>query len=98
MLNRRIKPIAAAVGAAFVTSLASANIADSNSDPFAANALDQGYVLVAKGHSEGKCGEGKAGEGKAGEGKCGEGKCGEGKAGEGKAGEGKCGEGKERKG
>ena len=64
MLNLKIKPIAAAVGTAFVASLANAHHADTDSNPFAANALDQGYVLLAKGHSEGKCGEGKCGEDK----------------------------------
>ena len=108
MLNRRMKPITAAVGTAFLTSLAATAGADVQDNPFGAEELDAGYDLLAKGEGEGKCGEGKCGEdkdgegkcgeGKDGEGKCGEGKCGEdkgeGKDGEGKCGEGKCGEGK----
>ncbi len=101
-----IKPIAAAVGVAFVTSMAISGHALASENPFEAADLDRGYML-AEGHDkgeEGKCGEGKCGEegdeGKCGEGKCGEegeeGKCGEGKCGEegeeGKCGEGKCGD------
>ena len=106
MLKLKMKPIAAAVGAAFVASVALADTSVSEADLFAASDLQSGYNLLAQ--AEGKCGEGKCGEGKAkGEGKCGEdkakgeGKCGEDKAkGEGKCGEdkakgeGKCGEGK----
>ena len=104
-----LKPLAVAVSAAFVTSLASTPIANAAENPFAMSELSGGY-MVADSHMEGKCGEGKCGaEKKAGkEGKCGEGKCGaekkagaEGKCGEGKCGaekktdkEGKCGEGK----
>jgi len=88
------KPLAAALGAAFLASsivpLASAEV-----NPFSAQQLSGGYDLASfdKHAGEGKCGEGKCGEEKAeGEGKCGEGKCGEDKAdGEGKCGEGKCG-------
>ena len=102
MLNLKMKPIAAAVGTAFVASLATASIANADDNPFAANALEEGYDLLAKGEGEGKCGEGKCGEDKGdGEGKCGEdkgegeGKCGEDKGeGDGKCGEGKCGEDK----
>ena len=106
MLNRKMKPVAAAVGSAFVASLAATSGAYAEDQVFAADELDHGYNLLAE--AEGKCGEGKCGEGKCGEGddkdaegKCGEGKCGEGKCGEGddkdaegKCGEGKCGEGK----
>jgi uncharacterized low-complexity protein len=103
MLNQKMKPIAAAVGTAFVASLATASVAQAEDDLFVANDLPEGYDLLAAGHGkdgEGKCGEGKCGEAegdKDGEGKCGEGKCGEAegdKDGEGKDGEGKCGEGK----
>jgi uncharacterized low-complexity protein len=96
-----IKPLAIAVGAAFVTSLASATVANAAENPFAMSELSSGYMVADA--AEGKCGEGmekKEGEGKCGEGmekKEGEGKCGEGKCGEGKEkkeGEGKCGEGK----
>lgn len=94
MLNRRMKPITAAVGTAFVASFAAGALADVQDRTFGAEDLDAGYDLLAKGEEEGKCGEGKCGEEKSGEGKCGEGKCGEGKDAEGKCGEGKCGEGK----
>jgi uncharacterized low-complexity protein len=92
-MSKRVKPVTAAVGAAFVTSLASVSFADVQDDPFAVAELDAGYDLVANAE-EGKCGEGKCGEGKDGEGKCGEDKDGDDKDGEGKCGEGKCGEGK----
>jgi uncharacterized low-complexity protein len=80
------KPLAIAVSAAFVSSLAGTSIANAAQNPFAMTELPGGY-MVAAGH-EGKCGgmksekEGKCGEGKCGgmksekEGKCGEGKCG----------------------
>ena len=99
------KPLAIALGAAFVTSLASAPIANAAENPFAMSELAGGYMVAGshmeggdKGKAEGKCGEGKCGgaktEGKAeAEGKCGEGKCGGEKKmdKEGKCGEGKCG-------
>ena len=103
-----VKPLAVAMGAAFVTSLATTPVANAAENPFAMSELSGGY-MVASSHMEGKCGEGKCGgdkakkEGKCGEGKCGEGKCGGDKAKmkekckdeERKAGkEGKCGEGK----
>ena len=80
MANRKlnnINPIAAAVGTAFVTSVAfGATAADDNTDGlFGATDLDQGYKLAGGGHKgeEGKCGEGKCGgEGKGEEGSCGE--------------------------
>jgi uncharacterized low-complexity protein len=99
--NTLLKPIAAAIGVAFVSSVAfsSASFANENSgdNPFAMTDLSSGYMLAGdEGHEgeEGKCGEGKCGEDKGKEGKCGEGKCGEGKCGEDKGKEGKCGEGK----
>jgi uncharacterized low-complexity protein len=87
-----MKPITAAVGTAFVASLATASMANAE-NPFAAEELEGGYDQLAKADAEGKCGEGKCGEGKCGESKDeGEGKCGEGKCGESKdEGEGKCG-------
>jgi len=101
MRNSRINPFTAAIGGAFVASLASVSIADVNENPFGAQDLAQGYNLLADAkEGEGKCGEGKCGDDKEAEGKCGEGKCGEakddaeGKCGEGKCGEGKCGEAK----
>jgi uncharacterized low-complexity protein len=100
------KPLSIALGAAFVTSLATAPIVSADANPFGMSELSSGYMVVADNHegkAEGKCGEGKCGEGKCGEdgedkegeGKCGEGKCGEDKDGEGKCGEGKCGEDKD---
>jgi uncharacterized low-complexity protein len=106
-----LKPLAAAMGAAFVTSLAGTGVANAADNPFAMSDLSSGY-MVAENHAkgeEGKCGEKmKSEEGKCGEkmkskeGKCGEGKCGEKKeAHEGKCGEktksmeGKCGEKKD---
>lgn len=88
------KPLAAALGAAFLAS-SIAPVASAAVNPFSAQQLSAGYDLPNfDKHKEGKCGEGKCGEGKGGEGSCGEGKGGEGKCGEDKAGEGKCGEGK----
>ena len=94
MSKKTLSPAAAVAGAALVGSLTAANLAHADGNPFAAEQLDGGYLMLA---GEGSCGEGKCGEGKdAAEGKCGEGKCGEGKEdAEGKCGEGKCGEGKE---
>ena len=85
ILNQKMKPITAAVGTAFVASLATASIANAD-NPFAAEALENGYDQLAQADAEGKCGEGKCGEGKCGESKDeakgeGEGKCGEGKCG-----------------
>jgi uncharacterized low-complexity protein len=109
MQKRNLRPIAAAVGTAFVTTLATASFAHAGSNPFTATVMEAGYGLLASNHAEGKCGEGKCGEEKGGEGSCGEdkggegscgedkggeGSCGEDKGGEGKCGEGKCGEGK----
>lgn len=62
MLIRKMKPIAAVVGAAFAASLATGALADETAiDPFAAEELDG--VLFADAHGgEGKCGEGKCGD------------------------------------
>jgi uncharacterized low-complexity protein len=98
-----MKPLAFALGAAFVTTLSSVGVANAADNPFAMTEIAGGYMVAAA--AEGKCGEGKCGgEKKSGaEGKCGEGKCGgekktaaEGESnGEKKSGpEGKCGEGK----
>jgi len=107
--SHSLKPIAAVVGVAFVSSLALSQPLQANENPFSAADLDTGYMLASetpKGE-EGSCGENKGEDGKCGEGKCGEaegeskgedGKCGEGKCGEAKdeskGEEGKCGEGK----
>ncbi len=77
MANNSIKPIAAALGAAFLASTI-VPAASASANPFAATELNAGYDV--------------ANYGKEGEGKCGEGKCG-GDKGEKAEGEGKCGEG-----
>lgn len=89
------KPLAAALGAAFMATLAAPAV-HAETNPFMASALSSGYDLGQSNKAgEGKCGEGKCGgnaERKAdGEGKCGEGKCGEGSAERKADGEGKCG-------
>ncbi|HCO61069.1 MAG TPA: hypothetical protein DIT58_12880, partial [Porticoccaceae bacterium] len=91
MAKHTMKPLAAAVGAAFMASAITAPVAVAAENPFQLNQLSGGYNLASKAEGEGKCGEGKCGEGKCGgdkaktktkaEGKCGEGKCGEGKCG-----------------
>jgi len=95
--NSMIKnPIAAAVGVAFVSSMAASTAAVAADNPFEAADLDNGYMLAGgEKAEEGKCGEGKCGGEKAAEGSCGdekaeEGKCGEGKCGGEKAAEGSC--------
>ena len=102
------RPVVAAVGVAFVSSVAISGNAVAADNPFAMADLDSGYMLAGNHEGEeGKCGdkgeEGKCGD-KAAEGACGakgdkgeEGACGE-KGAEGACGEkgeeGKCGEGK----
>lgn len=107
MAKHTVKPLAVAVGAAFMTSLALGSVAQAGQNPFQVTELSGGYNLAAK-DAEGKCGEGKCGEGKCGADKAktaAEGSCGEdhAKANEGSCGdkpaakateEGKCGEGK----
>ncbi len=98
------KPLAAALGAAFLAS-SIAPLASAEVNPFSVQQLKGGYDLPNYGKDkEGSCGGDKGGEGscggdKGGEGSCGgdkggEGSCGGDKDGEGKGGEGKCGEGK----
>jgi uncharacterized low-complexity protein len=82
MSKNTMTPAAAVIGAAIVGSLSMANLAHAAENPFGAEQLDGGYLLLA----EGSCGEGKCGNKEDGEGKCGnkgdgEGKCGEGKCG-----------------
>jgi uncharacterized low-complexity protein len=94
------KPLAAAVGAAIVTTLAAMPAANAEENPFGMTSLTSGYMVAEK---EGKCGEAKCGEGKGAsakksEGKCGESKAHESKCGESKAHEGKCGESKAHEG
>ena len=102
-----MKPVAVALGAAFVTSLAGVSVANAAANPFSMTELPSGYMVAESDMKEGKCGashmkdkEGKCGEGmdksKMKEGKCGEGKMKDGKCGEGKMKDGKCGEGKMR--
>ena len=109
MSNKCMKPVAAAIGAAFAGSMLLAGAANATSNPFGLSELNGGYAQIADSHG-GKCGAGKCGgsKEKAAEGKCGAGKCGgsaekgaEGKCGgskekaaEGKCGAGKCGGGK----
>jgi len=71
-----LKPLAVAMGAAFVTSLAGTGVANAAENPFAMSELSGGYMVAEM--AEGKCGgkmksaEGKCGEKmKSGEGKCG---------------------------
>jgi len=105
-----MKPIAVALGAAFVASLAGTSIANAAENPFGMTELSSGYMVADS--KEGKCGGAKMDkskmkkEGKCGEGKCGgakmdkskmdkEGKCGGAKMDKSKMKkEGKCGEGK----
>ncbi len=102
-----LKPVAVAIGAAFVTSLAGTSIANAAQNPFSMTELSSGYMVAEGDMKEGKCGEShmKEKEGKCGEGKMDkegmdkskmkEGKCGEGKMDKSKMKkEGKCGEGK----
>ena len=71
-------PLKIALGAAVVTGLGMAGVAnaDADQDLFSMEELDTGY-LTAGGH-EGSCGEGSCGDDKKkdGEGSCGEGSCG----------------------
>ena len=92
MSKKTMKPVAAAIGAAFVGSMMLAGGANAASNPFGLTELNGGYAQIASSHGEGKCGGSKAAE-KTMEGKCGAGKCGGSKAAE-KTMEGKCGAGK----
>ena len=80
-----LKPLAVALGAAFVTTLATTPVANAAENPFAMSELSSGYMVAEnmegksdgdkKMDKEGKCGEGKCGGDKKmdEEGKCGEG-------------------------
>ena len=85
--SKFVNPVAAAVGVAFVSSLAASTTAVADDNPFSTADLDAGYQLAGEKGEEGKCGEGKCGGDKGAEGSCGEKDKGE----EGKCGEGKCG-------
>ena len=98
--SKFVNPVAAAVGVAFVSSLAASSSAVADDNPFSTTDLEAGYQLAGEKGEEGKCGEGKCGGDKGKEGSCGEtgekgaeGSCGEkaAKDAEGKCGEGKCG-------
>ena len=52
------KPLAAAVGAAFLASVAMTPMATAADNPFQVTPLNGGYNLAGK-EAEGKCGEGK---------------------------------------
>jgi uncharacterized low-complexity protein len=93
----KLNPLAAAIGAAVVSSSVSLS-ALATENPFQSQDLQSGYQLAdssGKDEMEGRCGEKSEAEGKCGSKEETEGKCGEegekGKA-EGKCGEGKCGE------
>lgn len=60
MSKTKRTPIAAAVGAAFIATVAMAPLASAVENPFAAQPLESGYNLAGN-HAEGKCGEGKCG-------------------------------------
>jgi uncharacterized low-complexity protein len=99
--ERKLTPIAAALGATFAVSLMASPITQAAANPFTMTDHGTGYMVAEEGScgdkkAEGSCGdkkaEGSCGDKKA-EGKCGEGKCGENKKkAEGKCGEGKCGD------
>jgi len=101
-----LKPVAAAIGAVALTSLAAMPVAYADSSPFGLTDLGSGYQVAKEGSSSKskssmpkKMGEGKCGADKMDKGK--EGKCGDMKAKDSmpkKMGEGKCGAGKMDKG
>ena len=74
--ENRKKPLAIAIGAAFVTSLAATPAANATANPFAMSELPGGYRVAEM--AEGKCGSGKVvDESKSSSGmKMEEGKCG----------------------
>jgi len=76
-----LKPLAIALGTAFVTTLAATPAANASENPFAASDLSSGYMVAE--NAEGKCGASKAMDAK----------CGANKAMDAKPGEGKCGMG-----
>ena len=91
--SKFVNPVTAAVGVAFVSSLAASTTAVADDNPFSTAELDAGYQLAGEKGEEGKCGEGKCGgdKDKGTEGSCGEKGKAEAKGEEGKCGEGKCG-------
>ena len=65
MLNRKMKPLAVAIGAAFAVSAATGLAVADEEELFEARVLD-GVVLADSHGGEGKCGEGKCGDDKEG--------------------------------
>jgi len=106
--NIVFKPVAAAAGAALLSSFAFCSVAVASDNPFAAADLDSGYLVSGDGPADGaadgdsqgdkgadgKCGEGKCGKDMGEDGKCGEGKCGADKGADGQCGKDMGGEGK----
>ena len=98
-MNKSIKkPVAIALGAAFLASSAVSGVVTAGGNPFVSDVVPSAYELSGfggDGKGEGDCGEGNCGEG--GDGSCGEGgdgDCGEGGhegKGEQSCGEGRCG-------
>ena len=103
MIKSAKKPLAAALGTAFLASAVMPLASAETIRHFVADELPYSYERVGRAQGEeGGCGEGQCGGGKAAaaeeEGGCGEGRCGGGKAAaaeeEGGCGEGRCGGGK----
>ena len=67
MSKKNMKPVAAAIGAAFVGSMMLAGSANAASNPFGMAELNGGYAQIAQSAGEGKCGAGKCGGSKAAE-------------------------------
>ena len=63
MSNKHMKPVAAAIGAAFAGSMLMAGAANASGNPFGLSELSGGYAQVAS-NTEGKCGAGKCGAAK----------------------------------
>ena len=59
--SKFVNPIAAAVGVAFVSSVAASTAVAADENPFSSAELDAGYQLAGEKGKEGKCGEGKCG-------------------------------------
>ena len=69
MTKKKLTPLAAAVGATMVASLAAMPVSSASSNPFSMTDIGSGYKVAAQGQcGEGKCG-GKKDDKK--EGKCG---------------------------
>jgi uncharacterized low-complexity protein len=94
--ERKLTPIAAALGATFAVSLMVSPITQAAANPFTMTDHGTGYMVAEEGSCGDKKAEGSCGDKKGEEGSCGdkkaEGKCGDKKKEEGKCGEGKCGD------